>query len=117
MTVRDIVLYTENADVLRKKSRSARGVDRTIRKLVKDLKDTLEAHPEGIGLAAPQINVHMRVVIVRLDARSDDESEPDPPIALVNPEVADEGNEKGDFDGCLSFPTSTPKQYALISCE
>ena len=66
MAVRHIVLYSENPAVLRKKSRPARHVNRTIRKLIKDLKDTLEAHPEGIGVAAPQINVHMRVVIVCL---------------------------------------------------
>ena len=104
MTVRDIVLYAEDAEVLRKKSRTCRGVNRTIRRLINDLKDTLEAHPEGVGLAAPQINVHLRVVIVRLGVRGDDESEPDPPIALVNPEVIEAGNEERDFDGCLSFP-------------
>jgi len=64
----------------------------------------LAAHPEGIGLAAPQINVHLRVVIVCLGIGEDDASEPNPPIALVNPQVIEEGNARRDFDGCLSFP-------------
>ena len=104
MAVRDIVLYTENAAVLRKKSRPARGVNRHTRRLITDLKDTLISHPDGIGLAVPQINIHRRVVIVTLGARNNDESEPDPPIALVNPKVIEAGNEERDFDGCLSFP-------------
>ena len=104
MAVRDIVLYNENAVALRKKSRTARVVNRYTRRLIKDLKDTLNAHPDGIGLAAPQISILRRVVIVTLGVRRDDESEPDPPIALVNPKVIEAGNEERDFDGCLSFP-------------
>jgi len=64
----------------------------------------LAAHPDGVGLAAPQINVHQRVVIVRLGARNDEDSEPDPPIGLVNPEIIEALDELKDFDGCLSFP-------------
>jgi peptide deformylase len=104
MTVRDIVLYAENAAVLRQKSRPVRSVNHAARKLIKDLKETLETSPEGIGLAAPQINRHWRVVIVCLGVRNDEESEPDPPIALVNPVVVEAGKEERDFDGCLSFP-------------
>ena len=56
MAVRDVVLYTQNEAVLRKKSTPVRVVNRRIKKLVRDLKDTLAIHPEGLGLAAPQIN-------------------------------------------------------------
>jgi peptide deformylase len=104
MAVRDIVLFSKNEAVLRKKSVPARVVNRRIKKLIEDLKDTLADHPEGIGLAAPQINVHSRVIVVRLGGRSDDENQPGPPIVLVNPEIVEAKNDERDFDGCLSFP-------------
>ena len=64
MTVRDIVLYLENEAALRKKSKPVRSavLPRRVKRLVRDLKDTLNDHPDGVGLAAPQINVHSRVV-------------------------------------------------------
>lgn len=104
MTVREIVLYAENPDPLRKKCEPVLAVNKRVRKLIHDLKDTLNAHSEGIGLAAPQIDEHQRVVLVRLGGRTNSELEPGPPIALVNPEIVESGNEQRDFDGCLSFP-------------
>lgn len=104
MTVRKIVLYAENPAPLRKKCEPARVVNRRTKKLIKDLKDTLVASPDGIGLAAPQINKHKRVIVVRLRGGSDDKQELGPPIALVNPEIIEAENDKRDFDGCLSFP-------------
>jgi peptide deformylase len=104
MAVRDIVLYTKNEAALRKKSEPVRVVNRRIKNLIQDLKDTLAQHEEGIGLAAPQINVHDRAVVVRLGGRSEAQSQPIAPIALINPEVLEAGREERDFDGCLSFP-------------
>ncbi len=107
MAVKNIVLYLENEAALRKKSRPVRRVTRRVKRLVQDLKDTLNHHPNGIGLAAPQIDAHRRVVVVRLGGGQDDEGnerEPDPPIALINPQIVEAGDEKRDFDGCLSFP-------------
>jgi peptide deformylase len=91
MAVREIVLYAENEAALRKECEPVRVINRRIKKLMEDLKDTLANHPEGIGLAAPQINVHRR-------------SEAGPPVALINPEIVKAGYEQRDFDGCLSFP-------------
>ena len=104
MALRKIVLYAENPEPLRKKCEPVRVVNRRAKKLIQDLKDTLGASPDGIGLAAPQINMHKRVLVVRLAGGSNDEQEPGSPIALVNPEIIEAGNEKRDFDGCLSFP-------------
>ena len=107
MAVRDIVLYLEDEAALRKKSRPVRNLNRRVRRLVQDLKDTLNDHPGGAGLAAPQIDVHSRVVVVRLGGGRDgggNGSESGPPLALINPEVIEAGNEERDFDGCLSFP-------------
>jgi peptide deformylase len=107
MAVRDIVLYLENEAALRKKSRPVKRITRRVKRLVRDLKDTLNDDPGGIGLAAPQINVHSRVVVVRLGGGQDNEGsekEPDPPVALIDPQIVKAEDEKRDFDGCLSFP-------------
>ena len=104
MAIKDIILFNQNEAALRKKNEPVRIVNRRIKKLIKDLKDTLSDRPEGIGLAAPQIKVHSQVIVVRLGGRNEEEREPDPPIALINPEVVEARNNEKDFDGCLSFP-------------
>jgi peptide deformylase len=104
MAVQNVVLYAENEAALRHKSEPVRVVNWRVKKLIRDLKDTLNAHPEGIGLAAPQINVHQRAVVVRLGSSPDREGQPEPPLALINPEIIEANNEQRDFDGCLSFP-------------
>ncbi len=104
MAVKKIVLYAENPHPLRRKSEPVLVVNRPVRKLIRDLKDTLNAHPEGIGLAAPQIDRHQQVILVRLGGRNNSGQEPGPPVALVNPHIVEAGNERLDFDGCLSFP-------------
>jgi peptide deformylase len=103
MAVRRIVLYKHNPEALRRKCEPVSSVDRRTRRLIRDLKDTLLESSDGIGLAAPQINVHDRVVVVRLGGRSG-EHKPDPPTAYVNPKILEAGDVRRDFDGCLSFP-------------
>lgn len=104
MAVRKIMLFPENKAVLRVKSDPIQSVNQRTKRLIGDLKDTLLACQDGIGLAAPQINEHLRVVVVRLGAKNDWDREAGPPIALVNPEIIESGEERKDFDGCLSFP-------------
>ena len=103
MAVRAILLYKNNSTALRRKSDAVQAVDRRTRRLIRDLKDTLIAGDDGIGLAAPQINVHSRVIVVRLSGGRK-EREPGPPFAIVNPKILDAGDVRLDFDGCLSFP-------------
>ncbi len=104
MAVREILLYSEDKKALRKKSKPVRGIDQDLKQLIADLKDTLNASAEGIGLAAPQINIHQRVVLVRLGASGNGSSEPGLPIPLINPKIIEASDERKDFDGCLSFP-------------
>jgi peptide deformylase len=103
MAVRSILLYKNNPAALRRKSETVPSLDRRARRLIRDLKETLLASADGIGLAAPQINVHSRVVVVRLGGGRA-EREPHPPFAMVNPMILDAGDVQPDFDGCLSFP-------------
>jgi peptide deformylase len=104
MAVREILLYQRDKAILRAKSDPIHAFNRRTRHLIEDLKATLLAHQDGVGLASPQIGVHLRIVIVRLGARNDWDCEADPPIALVNPEIVETGDEDKGFDGCLSFP-------------
>lgn len=85
MAVRELVPYAENEASLRKKGRGVGQITRRVRKRIRDLKDTLGAHENGIGLAAPQIDIDSRVVVVRLGGRTAEgrAKEPDPPIALM----------------------------------
>lgn len=64
MAVREIILYSEYKATMREKSKAVLFVNQKVRGLIRDLKDTLETHSNGIGLAAPQIDIHKRVVIV-----------------------------------------------------
>ena len=104
MAIKKIVLYLDNKEALRKKSTSVTGWGRQVRDLIRDLKDTLMHTSDGAGLAAPQIDVHRRVVVVRLGSSNEGGVEPGPPVAVVNPVIEEAGNKKKDFDGCLSFP-------------
>lgn len=103
MAVRPILEYSTHEAALRKKSEPVRFINRRVKMLIKDLKDTLLDRSEGIGLAAPQINVHSRVIVVRLRGQgsADDVG---PPVALINPEIVEARRDEKDFDGCLSFP-------------
>lgn len=104
MPIRKIVLYSENEASLRRSSVPVHTLNKRVRALVKDLKDTLMNRPDGAGLAAPQINVHQRVVVVRLGLRDDDDPTTITPTALINPEIVEARDERRDYDGCLSFP-------------
>lgn len=104
MTVQKVLLYPDEESALREKSEPVPLINRRVRKLIRDLKDTLGEQPEAIGLAAPQISVHSRVVLVHLGIRDALQVSPSEVLTLVNPEILESGDEKRDFDGCLSFP-------------
>jgi len=122
MTVRNILIYPQHKAELRRKSESVAGLNRRVRRLILDLKDTLQAGSDGIGLAAPQINSHQRVVVVRLEDASAEKDEPGPPISLINPKIIEASDARKDFDGCLSFPglygeTSRPHRLRVTGLD
>jgi peptide deformylase len=104
MAIRKILVYPKEKAALRADSEPVQSINLRSKQLIQDLKETLQDHDDGIGLAAPQIGVHKRIVIVRLGARNDWDTEASPPIALINPQILEAGDERKDFDGCLSFP-------------
>jgi peptide deformylase len=86
---------------LKAKAQKVEVVDDTIRTLIDDMLETMYDAP-GIGLAAPQVGVLKRVIV--LDVAGKDE--PPAPMGLVNPEVIWESEETNVYEeGCLSLPT------------
>jgi peptide deformylase len=86
--------------VLREEAEEVVAYDEGLRSLVRDMFETMY-HEEGIGLAAPQIGVSQRVIV--LDLRREDHD--DEPIALVNPRLTWKSTETAkQTEGCLSIP-------------
>jgi peptide deformylase len=102
MSVRPILFYAKDKAALRRKSKPIGTRGPETRQLIMDLKDTLLQHGNGIGLAAPQIGVHKRAIVVCLGAG--DGKKAGPPIGIVDPVILEAGCELPDFDGCLSIP-------------
>ena len=97
MAVRPIVKYGHPA--LHKPSEPVKAIDGTIHKLLDDMVETMYAAP-GIGLAAPQIAVPLRVIIVDLSVGE----EAGRLIKLINPEFVLRQGEQREDEGCLSVP-------------
>ena len=96
MSIREMRIMGD--PVLREKAAEVPGITEEIRTLIADMFDTMYAE-EGVGLAAPQIGISSRVIVV--DPRDDDIG----PFALVNPRVTEFGSELvRDEEGCLSIP-------------
>ena len=85
---------------LRKVATPVEKVDDEIRTLIDDMIETMYAE-RGIGLAAPQVNVSKRIVVIDVSENRDQ------PIALINPEIISTEDEIMDMmDGCLFIPGS-----------
>jgi peptide deformylase len=86
--------------VLREKAKRVRKIDvsaqnASLQKLIDDMIDTMRGAP-GVGLAAPQVGVSLRVVVI--------ETPDDGLMALINPEVVKASGERRLIEGCLSVP-------------
>jgi peptide deformylase len=73
------------------------AVDARIRRLIDDMAETMYAAP-GIGLAATQVNVHERVVVIDVSEAHDDL------LVLINPEIVAQSGTEESEEGCLSVP-------------
>lgn len=98
MALRDIVLLGD--PVLRREADEVTSFDDDLRTLVRDMFETMY-HAEGIGLAAPQIGLSQRIIVVDLRR----EERPEERLAIVNPRVVWESSEtEKEPEGCLSIP-------------
>ena len=103
MAIRKIVLIGDN--VLREKARRVRSFDAKLHTLLDDMADTLN-EAAGVGLAAPQVGVSQRIILVTLP---DDEEEYGTQAGVfyevINPEIIKESREMVDgVEACLSIP-------------
>jgi peptide deformylase len=85
---------------LKKKSQPVKAVDGEIRRLMDDMLETMKAAP-GIGLAAPQVGVLKRVIVLEIERESTSVG----PLFMANPEIVDVSDEDATYnEGCLSVP-------------
>ena len=106
MSVKPIRLFGD--PVLRTPAEPVRDFDAELRRLVKDLTDTMMEAP-GVGLAAPQIGVGLRVFTYYID---------DELGHLINPSLDLSDEQETDDEGCLSFPGlayPTARSYGVVA--
>ena len=85
---------------LKHKSTEVKSFDSNLRKIVRDMYDTLYSSGNGIGLAAPQVGITMRIIVI--DLKEDGKSKP---ITFINPKIINLSEEKFfNEEGCLSVP-------------
>jgi peptide deformylase len=98
MAVRDLVFYPD--PVLRTACEPVVEFDNEIGQLMDDLAESMYAH-KGVGLAAPQIDVGLKALVVDVN-QEEDQSEL---LEVINPEIVETSPERSEFEeGCLSFP-------------
>ncbi len=96
MAIRNIVKYGE--EVLKKKARPVEKVDDRIRMIIDDMLDTMR-DADGVGLAAPQVGILKRIVVIEVD---------DKVYELVNPVIVERSKEtEVNNEACLSCPGVT----------
>ena len=100
MAILDVLKFPD--DRLRTVAKPVETVDEQIKQLVKDMFDTMKAE-NGIGLAATQVNVHKRVVV--MDISEDQNS----PHVFINPEITHKDGKTVSEEGCLSVPNNYAK--------
>lgn len=92
---------TSGADnpILRTVCKPVKGVDKKLEKLVRDMHVTMDVE-DGIGIAANQVGITMRLALVRLNPGSDHENV----ITMINPEILTHSRDKDEVEeGCLSL--------------
>lgn len=85
-------------DLLRKKSRPVEKIDEKIIQLLDDMLETLKSSNDGIGLAAPQIGILKRLIVIDLTAEDGEV------YKLINPVIVKSKGEQVCREGCLSVP-------------
>jgi peptide deformylase len=93
------IFITAPDPVLRKKAAPVKSVDDDLRRLVDEMVETMYAEP-GVGLAAPQIGVSLRLLVTDITVGE----KPDALIVLVNPTIVSTSGRVIDEEGCLSIP-------------
>ena len=96
------IVREDGDEILRKRSKEVEVVDDKIRELLDDMVETLHKY-NGVGLAAPQVGILKRVIVIDLYDGNE-------PLKLVNPVIIKTKGKQEVEEGCLSFPN----QYAKV---
>ncbi len=102
MALLEILHYPDTR--LRKKAAPIHNVDQQVKNIVNDMLETMYDSP-GIGLAATQVNIHQRIVVIDVSEKHNE------PLCLINPEIIDKAGQAQSEEGCLSVP----EYYAEVS--
>ncbi|MDX2129419.1 MAG: peptide deformylase [Chloroherpetonaceae bacterium] len=94
-------IYTYGDQVLKKTAKPLKGVDAKTRKLITDMFETME-QASGIGLAAPQVGVSIRLLVI--DVSIIEKYEEIPPMVFINPQILEADGLFTMEEGCLSIP-------------
>lgn len=108
MAVLDIITepdprYAEISPRLRQKSEPVTEIDDDIVQFARDMHETMQA-AHGIGLAAPQVGLLKRLVVLHIPEGYGESDQPEHIMTLINPEILKAGGQECDYEGCLSFP-------------
>ncbi|MEE9399759.1 MAG: peptide deformylase [Dehalococcoidales bacterium] len=82
--------------VLKQKSKRIRTIDGSIKNVIGDMIETLHAEPGRVGLAAPQVGIPLRIIVICLLDEED--------IVIINPKIVRKRGERLISEGCLSVP-------------
>ncbi|KJJ68631.1 peptide deformylase [Clostridium sp. FS41] len=93
MALRNIMNY-QTDEILRKKAKAVENVKSRIQSLLADMTETMY-HADGAGLAAPQVGILRRLVVIDIGAGL---------IKLINPVIVEADGEQQEMEGCLSIP-------------
>ena len=83
--------------VLNKRAKEVKEITPKIRQLIEDMKETMYS-ADGVGLAAPQVGMLKRIVVIDVSEEQND------PIVLINPQIVEMDGEQTGWEGCLSVP-------------
>tara|TARA_B110000438_G_scaffold77404_1_gene77594 strand:+ start:372 stop:896 length:525 start_codon:yes stop_codon:yes gene_type:complete len=111
MTLRRIL--TEPNKILREKSLNVEHVDKDLQQLMDDMLETMYAAP-GIGLAAIQVGIPKRVIVLDLSKKDEEKN----PMYFVNPEIITKSDTQSIYEeGCLSVPGQFAEIYRPNKCH
>lgn len=97
MALRKVRNYKEHNDILRNKAKLVERIDQKILDLLEDMAETMY-NEDGVGLAAPQIGILKRLVVIDVGNGL---------IKLINPVIIEESGKQNGYEGCLSVPDIT----------
>jgi len=89
------IRHSPDDPVLRQKAKRVSAIDSSIQRLIDDMIETMQ-QANGVGLAAPQVGVPLRVIVIQMPGGH--------PVAIINPKIVEHTGEQEVTEGCLSVP-------------